>query len=142
MFKWKNNLPLVQYVKKNVYWVNCQRSCTFHIEPEDKIIMKNCIDLISSSLGCPCTVWTVLSLYSILHSWWEFITLGCTFLPTILKRFHDIAPGFFLHFLTITMSAWDPVHREALVCGKMPFVSLCAMLMWNTNLPPFVFLLS
>lgn len=41
---------------------------------------------------------------------------------------------FCLHFPTVTLSAWNPFHRKALVCSKMLFLYLSAMLMGNTNL--------
>lgn len=71
---------------------------------------------------------------------WEVKTLEVFANKSEKKTNFSVSPiitlMFCLHFLTITTSAWDPFHRKALVCVKMLFVSLCEMLMLNTNLFP------
>lgn len=73
------------------------------------------------------------------------ITILCHFFKKRKKQKAEVRPVilrlFCLLFLTFTMSAWVPFHRKALVCNKMLFLSLYALLMWNTNLSLCLFAL-
>lgn len=76
------------------------------------------------------------------NSRWEVKKCDYTFVQLFEKMKSLKTLLFSLHFLPITMSAWDSFYRKALVRSKMRFFSLCAMVMWITNLSPLLFIFS